>query len=84
MIEIRKKITLKSARCPKCQTKRSLKKILWGMPSMEDQDKYILGGCCIPENPPEIGCRKCGWQGWRGSLIPENRVIRESKITEHE
>jgi len=54
------------------------------MPSMEDQDKYILGGCCIPENPPEIGCRKCGWQGWRGSLIPENRVIRESKITEHE
>jgi Zn ribbon nucleic-acid-binding protein len=77
MIEIRKRITLKTAKCPKCQKKGTLKRILWGMPSAEIYiENYIIGGCCLPENPHEIGCIRCGWTGWRGSLIPSRRIHR--------
>jgi hypothetical protein len=49
------------------------------MPSSDiDFEKYAIGGCLIPENPHEIACCECPWSGWRGSLIPEDRVIRES------
>lgn len=77
MIEIRKRITLKTAKCPKCFKKGTLKRILWGMPSADiESDKYLIGGCCVPENPHEIGCSMCDWRGWRGSLIPESRVYK--------
>jgi hypothetical protein len=77
MIEIRKRITLKTARCPKCHKKGTLKRILWGIPSAEtNTDNYIIGGCCLPENPHEIGCTRCSWTGWRGSLISESRIHR--------
>lgn len=73
----RKPITLKTAPCPECGTPGSLKKILWGMPSADfDFEKFAVGGCCIPENPPEIACSKCAWSGWRGSLIPSERIFR--------
>ena len=28
-----------------------------------DFDRYIVGGCCVTDNDPEIGCVKCGWEG---------------------
>jgi ribosomal protein L37AE/L43A len=75
MIEIRKRITLRNARCPKCGKKGTLKRILWGMPSAEiDLAKFIVGGCCPPKNPHEVGCSRCDWTGWRGSIIPEKRI----------
>ena len=75
MSEIRKRITLKTASCPKCHKKGALKRILWGMPSADvDLDRYIIGGCCLPENPHEIGCVQCDWTGWRGSLISHQRI----------
>ena len=71
-----KRITFKTAPCPACGTKGSIRKILWGMPSSDIEfEKYAIGGCCIPENPPEIACSECAWSGWRGSLIPPERTF---------
>lgn len=27
-------------------------------------DKYIVGGCCVTDNDPDIGCKECGWEGF--------------------
>jgi hypothetical protein len=54
--------------CPRCNTKGSLRKILWGMPDKEpDQTKYVVGGCCISDNDPEYACINCDWQGLLGN-----------------
>lgn len=67
MVKARKRVRLSSASCPQCQQFGGLKRILYGMPSSDfDFDKYIVGGCCITHNDPEIGCIKCGWEGMRG------------------
>jgi len=31
-----------------------------------DFDKYIVGGCCVTEVDPDIGCVKCDWRGMCG------------------
>jgi hypothetical protein len=50
--------------CPKCNEMGRVKEILYGMPSEDyNQDKYVLGGCCIEENDPEIQCTACDWVG---------------------
>jgi hypothetical protein len=50
--------------CPKCNAMGKVKEILYGMPSEDyNQDKYVLGGCCIEENDPEIQCTECDWVG---------------------
>jgi len=50
--------------CPKCNEMGKVKEILYGMPSEDfNQDKYVLGGCCITDNDPEIQCTACGWVG---------------------
>ena len=75
----KKPITFKTAPCPQCGTVGSIRRIIWGMPSVDiDFSKYAIGGCCIPENPHEIACSECPWSGWRGSLIPKDRVFRET------
>ncbi len=52
--------------CPKCNEMGKLKEILYGMPSEDyNQDKYVLGGCCIEENDPEIQCTVCEWVGMK-------------------
>ena len=51
--------------CPKCKTKGSIRKILWGMPdpdNPDDSDKYIVGGCLVTGFDPTHECIKCGWQ----------------------
>lgn len=54
---------LKSA-CPKCHAKKSLRKILYGLPiDFPDESKYVLGGCCPPEIEPDVQCTNCGWEG---------------------
>jgi len=71
------RISFRTAACPSCGAKGSLRRIIWGMPSADlDFDKYAVGGCCIPENPHEIACSECAWSGWRGSLVPPERIIR--------
>jgi len=54
--------------CRVCGAHDSLRKTVYGMPGPDFEfEKYIVGGCCVTENDPDIGCRKCGWEGWIGS-----------------
>ena len=67
MAEMRKHVRLSSASCPACSGAGGLKKIVYGMPGADfDFEKYIVGGCCVTDKDPEIGCAKCGWEGMRG------------------
>jgi hypothetical protein len=67
-VEVMKFSLLATTHCPSCQTKGSLRKILWGMPEKEpDPSKYVLGGCCITGDDPGYACINCEWQGILGS-----------------
>ena len=55
--------------CPKCNEMGKIKEILYGMPSEDyNQTKYVLGGCCITDNDPEIQCTNCDWAGMKESV----------------
>jgi hypothetical protein len=28
-----------------------------------DPSEFVMGGCCVEEDMPEMRCIKCGWQG---------------------
>lgn len=59
-----KRLVLKSAICLGCTAVGSIRKILWGMPNVEpDPDKYVTGGCCIPDDPADYTCIRCDWSG---------------------
>jgi len=50
--------------CPGCGASGSVREIVYGMPGRDfDFDKYIVGGCCVTEVDPDIGCKECGWEG---------------------
>ena len=50
--------------CPGCGTLGSVREIVYGMPGPDFEfDKYIVGGCCVTDDDPDIGCRECGWRG---------------------
>ena len=50
--------------CPGCGALGVIREIAYGMPGEDfDFDRYIVGGCCVTDNDPEIGCVKCGWEG---------------------
>ena len=66
----RKYVRLTAASCPSCREKGGIKNIVFGMPNSDfDFEKYIVGGCCVTDDDPEIGCVKCGWRGMRKSLL---------------
>jgi hypothetical protein len=68
---VQRRITVKTSPCPNCGTVGSLRRIVWGLPAEAiDLDRFAIGGCCIPENPPELACSECPWSGHRGQLIP--------------
>ena len=51
--------------CPGCGASESVREILYGMPGSDFEfDKYIVGGCCVTDNDPDIGCKECGWEGF--------------------
>ena len=62
-------------RCPDCGG--DLLPIVWGLPGselmeMERCGEVILGGCVVPINEPDYGCKKCGNQfqmGFEGLKI---------------
>lgn len=55
--------------CPKCNEMGKIKEILYGMPFEDyNQTKYVLGGCCITDNDPEIQCTNCDWTGMKESV----------------
>lgn len=52
--------------CPKCNEMGKVKEVLYGMPSEDyHQEKFVLGGCCISDNDPEIQCTNCDWSGMK-------------------
>lgn len=53
--------------CPVCFHR--LKWFAYGMmASPPDEDLYIMGGCVIGPDQPDIGCSNCGWEGQEESL----------------
>ena len=41
-----------------------------------DEQKYVLGGCCISDNDPTIRCIECGWEGeYRDNAPYQDRTI---------
>ena len=57
------------ALCPGCGASGSIQEIVYGMPGSDFEfDKYIVGGCCVTENDPDIGCKECGWEGFSAKL----------------
>ena len=73
MAEMGKCVRLSTASCPSCGGIGSLKKIVYGMPNSDfDFERYIVGGCCVTDDDPEIGCVNCGWKGLRLELLMNN------------
>ena len=53
----------RSTKCPVCLKNEHVRKILWGMPSGdEDLEKFYIGGCLIEENPAKYICLACDIQ----------------------
>jgi len=53
----------RSKKCPVCLTSDHVRKILWGMPSGdEDFEKFYIGGCLVDENPAKYICIACDLQ----------------------
>jgi hypothetical protein len=69
-------------RCPSCGEEAG-RPILWGMPDFDTQERVesgeldvIYGGCSVPEEPANAGCRVCDHR-WlvsdqRGEVIDAN------------
>ena len=73
MAEMGKRVRLSTASCPSCGGIGGLKKIVYGMPNSDsDFERYIVGGCCVTDDDPEIRCVKCGWKGMRLELLMNN------------
>ena len=68
---------MNSLTCPSCLSHRDVRTILWGLPYEEpDPSEFVMGGCCIQENMPEVRCIKCGWQGYSLEAEKAARVRR--------
>jgi hypothetical protein len=51
-------------KCPKCNSSKGVREILYGFPAEPiDERKYKVGGCCISDNDPTLSCQDCGWEG---------------------
>jgi len=51
-------------KCPNCKSASGLREIIYGLPAEPiNEEKLIIGGCCISENNPTIACKYCGWEG---------------------
>ena len=56
--------------CPKCGDGEGLREILYGLMGPVDEDKFIVGGCCVDDDSPFVGCVKCGWRGSSWFFLP--------------
>lgn len=66
----KERITVKTSPCPSYCVVGNLRRIARGLLAEAiDLDKFAIGGCCIPDNPPELACTECPWSGYRGHLI---------------
>ena len=68
--------------CPRCGSKQTAK-ILWGMPSYDenlqkqlDNKEITLGGCCITENNPTHHCFSCENDFGKSTSFMEVDVVK--------
>jgi hypothetical protein len=51
-------------KCPNCKSPDGVREILYGLPDgPPDEEKFIIGGCCITDEDPTRKCIRCGWKG---------------------
>lgn len=65
-------------KCPVCNSSDGVREYLYGMPSEEpDPAKYVIGGCCPSDEPPDYRCIKCATDFYKGSDKFHNRFISD-------
>jgi len=63
--------------CPQCNEPGKVKRILYGMPAQDyNHEKYVLGGCCVTDDDPEIQCTACDWSG----MMEEVRFTKRNTL----
>ena len=51
-------------KCPACNSADGIRKIVYGLPDGPlDEEKFVIGGCCITDEDPTRKCIRCGWKG---------------------
>ena len=51
-------------KCPACNSADGIRKIVYGLPDGPlDEEKFVIGGCCITDEDPTRKCIHCGWKG---------------------
>ena len=51
-------------KCPACKSADGIRKIVYGLPDGPlDEEKFVIGGCCITDEDPTRKCIRCGWKG---------------------
>ena len=51
-------------KCPACNSADGIRKIVYGLPDGPlDEEKFVIGGCCITDEYPTRKCIRCGWKG---------------------
>ena len=78
--------------CPECKSKSGIRKVMYGLPSgSRDEQKYVLGGCCVSDNDPTRKCIECGWEGeyvnnmgGHAELLKAVKLPDISKMTDEE
>jgi phage FluMu protein Com len=64
-LTMRYEYSRKPVKCPKCKSTK-IAEILYGLPAYSkelqakmDEDKIVLGGCCVSSDDPKWQCIKC-------------------------
>ena len=78
--------------CPGCKSKSGIRKVMYGYPDGPvDEQKYVLGGCCVSDNNPTRKCIECGWEweyvnnmGGHAELLKAVKLPDISKMTDEE
>ena len=66
---VKRKARWSSLPCPQCGKKGPMLQYIFGNPGWEpDYTKFIVGGCVMGFNRPEIGCGACSWSGTKDDL----------------
>ena len=46
-----------------------------------DEQKYVLGGCCVSDNDPTRKCIECGWEGvYVNNMGSEKEFLKAVKL----
>ena len=73
---------MKTRRCPGCGERGKLRDIVYGLPAgPPDEDVYVLGGCGVLGNDPNVRCIACRWEGWRENFPSVKEVAEGIWIT---